>query len=614
MNADPLIVLRERFDAAIATAFAGEIQGEVDPLIANAKNPEHGDFQANVAMSLGKRLKKKPRDVADAIVEAIELDDLCEPLTVAGPGFINIRLRTDALGNALGAMRDGDLGIAPPERVQHIVVDLCGVNLAKQMHVGHLRATVIGDAIARIWERLGHTVTRQNHFGDWGLPIAMVTGAIKDLHDAGALPLDTLNLADLERAYRLAQTEASLGQAEMRAITKHQLGPKAEAEWEDEFARGNAAREKARESLVKLQEGDEGMLAIWQHISRVTLEACFENCARLGAKVTDEATAGESTYRNELREVVADLESRGVAEESDGALVVRLEDFGIKEPALIRKRDGGFLYATTDIAAIRRRVRQIGAERVIYAVDARQSLHFRQVFAASQKAGYATRPDGVEAELMHAAFGTVMGEDGSPFKTRSGENVKLSDLLDEAIERAEKAVSEKNPDLDADERRAVARAVGIGAIKHADLSNERTRDYVFGFDRMLAFEGNTGPYVQYAAVRTASMLRKAEERLGSPPNVAETILPDAPEERALALALLRFASTLELAAVNAEPHRVCASLYEVASSFSAFFASCPALGANDDATRDSRLALASLTGRVLRDGLRTLGIETPHRM
>ncbi len=614
MTADPLTTLRARFDAAIAKAFPDEDLGTIDPLITGAKNPQHGDFQANVAMSLGKRLQKKPRDVAQAIVDAIELDDFCDAPEIAGPGFINLRLKTDALGDALGAMRDAGLGVPAPERVQHVVVDLCGVNLAKQMHVGHLRATVIGDAIARLWERLGHTVTRQNHFGDWGLPIAMVTGVLKARRDAGELNIEDLSLADLENAYRLAQLESSRGQAEMRAIKKHQLGPKAEAEWEDEFTQGTAARESARESLVALQEGDPGMREVWERISRVTLDACFDNCRRLNANVTEAATAGESTYRSELGQVVADLESRGVAEESDGALVVRLNEYGIKEPALIRKRDGGFLYATTDLAAIRRRVRGLGAERVIYAVDARQSLHFRQVFAAALKAGYATRADGVEAELSHAAFGMVLGEDGGPFKTRSGDNVKLSDLLDEAVERAEKAVAEKNPDLDADERRAVARAVGIGAIKHADLSNERSRDYVFGFDRMLAFEGNTGPYVQYAVVRTGSMLRKAEERLGVTPDERATILPEAPEERALSLALLRYAGALEQAAMHAEPHRVCTALYEIASSFSSFFASCPALAAEDDATRDSRLALAALTGRVLRDGLGVLGIETPHRM
>ncbi|GAB4518338.1 MAG: arginine--tRNA ligase [Phycisphaerales bacterium] len=614
MSADPQTQLRARFDAAIAAAFAGQLEGDVDPLIAPSKNPQHGDFQANVAMSLAKRLGQKPRDVAQAIVGALELDDLCEPPEVAGPGFINLRLKTGALADALEAMRDGDLGVPTPRNVQTVVVDLCGVNLAKQMHVGHLRATVIGDAIARLWERLGHTVVRQNHFGDWGLPIAMVTGALKAKREAGEVDLDALSLEGLEREYRAAQEAAGVGQREMALIRAHDLGPKVEAEWEDAYASGQAAREHARASLVALQEGDVSMREVWERISRVTLDACFENCARLGANVTDEATAGESTYRDELAPMVADLVEREVAVEDDGALVVRLEEFGIQAPCLVRKRDGGFLYATTDICAIRRRVQTFGAHRVIYAVDARQSLHFRQVFAASHKAGYATRADGTEAQLIHASFGTVLGEDGTPFKTRSGDNVKLSDLLDEAIERAARAVAEKNPDLSEDERADVARAVGIGAIKHADLSTERVRDYVFGFDRMLAFEGNTGPYVQYAVVRTGSMLRKAAERLGGTPDAGARLLPDAPEERTLALALLRYASVLEQAAEHAEPHRLCAALYDIASAFSGFFASCPALGADDDATRDSRLALTALTGRVLRDGLGVLGIETPDRM
>jgi arginyl-tRNA synthetase len=613
-SADPVAVLRARFDDAMRRAFGDELPDDVDPLIAGAKNPEFGDFQANVAMSLGKRLKRKPRDVAEAIVAALEVDDLCEAPEVAGPGFINLRLKTRALTDALASMRDADLGVRAPAVAETVVVDLCGVNLAKQMHVGHLRATVIGDAIARLWERLGHAVIRQNHFGDWGLPIAMVTGRVRRGVESGAIDLDALTLEDLEEAYRAAQGEASIGQAEMRLIRTYGLGPKAEAEWADDFERGNAARERARADLVALQDGDGAMRAIWRRISDVTLEACFTNCARLGANVTDEATAGESTYRDELREVVADLESRGVAEESDGALVVRLEEFGIKEPCLVRKRDGGFLYATTDIAAIRRRVQKLGAERVMYAVDDRQSLHFRQVFGAARKAGYTALPDGREAELVHASFGMVLGEDGGPLKTRSGKNVKLSDLLDEAVVRAERAVAEKNPELDADERARIAEAVGVGALKYADLSNERGRDYVFGFDRMLAFEGNTGPYIQYAVVRTRSMLRKAEERLGAPADASAPIAPEAPAERALALALLRYGTVLGLAAAHAEPHRVCGVLYEVASSFSAFFASCPALGAEDERVRASRLALASLTGRVLVDGLSVLGIASPERM
>lgn len=365
---------------------------------------------------------------------------------------------------------------------------------------------------------------------------------------------------------------------------------------------------------MRLQEGDAEYVRVWERISAVTLESCYAQTARLGVKDLAAATAGESTYRDELPEVVADLESRGVAVLDDGALVVRLEDMGIREPALIRKRDGGFLYATTDVAAIRRRVQKLGGERLFYAVDARQSLHFRQVFAAAEKAGYTALPDGGKAECVHAAFGTILGEDGTPFKTRSGDNVKLADLLDEAAERAGAAVAEKNPDLAADERDAIAEAVGIGAIKYADLSNDRVRDYTFSFDRMLSFEGDTGPYLQYALVRTRSMLRKAEERSGAAPDPGAAIVPEAPEEKHLALALLSYPGTLGAAAHAAEPHRLCACLYAIASAFSAFFAACPALGADSEAVRDSRLALAALTGRVLADGLESLGISAPARM
>jgi arginyl-tRNA synthetase len=610
MALDPHIQLRKRFLKAMHAAFGDTLPDDADPLLAPAKDPKFGDVQANAAMGLAKKMGRKPRDVAQAIVDHLDVEGLAEPPEIAGPGFINVRLRNDALAGALEAMRDERLGIEPPGAVETVVVDLCGVNLAKQMHVGHLRATVIGDAIARLWERLGHRVIRQNHFGDWGLPIAMVTDAVKRKADAGELDLEALTLDRLEEEYRAAQAEGERGRAEMRAIERYGLGPKARAEWEEAYDAGQAARARARAALVKLQEGDDAMRTVWERISRVTLESCFANCARLGAHVTDEATAGESSYRDELRPMVEDLVSRGVARESDGALVVRVDDEGIREPALIRKRDGGFLYATTDVAGIRRRVQTLGADRVFYAVDARQALHFRQVFAAARKAGYTRRPDGTDAQLVHAAFGMVLGIDGRPFRTRAGKNVKLSDLLDEAVQRAGAAVAEKNPALDADERRAVARAVGIGAIKYADLSSDRARDYVFAFDRMLAFEGNTGPYLQYACVRTGSIAAKAASAGIAPGSIAVA----APEERALAFALLRYPEAVREAAQHAEPHRLTTALYDLATAFSAFFAACPVIAAEDPEARPARLALVDLAGRVLRDGLETLGIEAPVRM
>jgi len=616
MSTDLLTELDARFARAMRDALGDELPKNAPTLISPARNTEFGDFQCNAAMGLAKRIGAKPRDVAQKIVDAIDLSGVAEPPDIAGPGFINIRLLPEALAGALAAMDQDTLGIEPPAKTETVVVDVCGVNLAKQMHVGHLRATVIGDALARLNERLGNKVIRQNHFGDWGLPIAMVTEAVKTRVDSGELSLDALNLEQLEREYRGAQARCTPDRKGLAAVIKFDLGPKALAELETQNDEAEEHLARAKAALLSLQSGDESYLAVWKQISAVTLESCFGNCAKLQANVTEEATAGESTYSNELAGVIEDLESRGIAIESDGALIVKLEEFGIKEPLLVRKRDGGFLYATTDMAGVRRRVQTLGGDRLLYAVDARQGLHFRQVFAASIKAGYAKRADGTDAQLFHAAFGTVLGNDNKPFKTRSGENVKLRDLLDEAVRRAERAVSEKSPDLSADERTEIAEAVGIGAIKYADLSSDRVKDYVFDFDRMLAFEGNTGPYLQYAAVRIASIFRKAQERF----DISEADAQSAPfacvepEEKALALELLKYGTALSAAADTCEPHRLCTYLYDLATSFSSFFANCPVLAADDDSIRLARLRLCSLAGRVLRDGLQTLGIRALDRM
>ncbi|MCA9312034.1 MAG: arginine--tRNA ligase, partial [Phycisphaerales bacterium] len=479
MFTDPLSELDARFMDAMGRAFGTDLPSDAGTAIAPARNPQFGDFQANAAMALGKRLGRPPREVAQAIIDALKVDDLVEPPEIAGPGFINLRLRSGALHSALASLDGPALGIDTPNRVETVIVDLCGVNLAKEMHVGHIRATVIGDCLARLYERLGHTVKRQNHFGDWGLPIGMVTHAVRRLSERGQVRIADLSLSDLERIYREAQLACAADHKGLAAVRRFGLGPKAEAELEAQVSGAEAAMSEAKAALVALQSGDEGYVSVWRQIADITLRACFDNCRRLQVNVTEAHTAGESTYREELAEVVRDLESRGVAEESDGALVVRLDEYGIKEPLLLRKSDGGFLYATTDVAAVRRRVQVLGGDRLVYAVDARQSLHFSQVFAASRKAGYTRHPDGREAELFHAHFGTILGSDNKPFKTRSGDNVKLRDLLDEAVRRADAAVAEKNPDLSAEERRQVAEAVGIGAIKYADLSSDRIKDYVF---------------------------------------------------------------------------------------------------------------------------------------
>lgn len=617
---DPMDLIGDRVREAILAA-APEAGPEVDPMISGGKRAELGDFQSNAAMPLAKKLGMKPRELAQRIVEQIDTGDLCEPVAesdIAGPGFINFRLRPEALTVLLGRLDEPDLGLPAPASPETVVVDVCGVNLAKQMHVGHLRATVIGDTIARSFERLGHNVLRQNHVGDWGLPIAMVTRKLQKELELGAVSLETLTLDDLDRLYKQAQ-KACAGQGRALEIARrYRLGPKVEAELEAEHAEAMEHLAEAKQTLVALQRHEPDVYTIWERIYEVTMGACLEACRRLHTRITALDSAGESSYGEELREVVEDLRARSVAEESDGALVVRLdapEDGAIAEPCLIRKSDGGYLYATTDVAAIRRRVQQMGADRVIYTVDARQGLHFRQVFAVSRKAGYATKPGADSpSSLEHAAFGTVLGEDGRPFKTRSGDNVRLRDLLDEAVERAVLTVAEKNPQLSEAERHVIGEAVGIAAIKYADLSSERIKDYVFSFDRMLAFEGNTGPYLLYALVRIRSVFRKAEaegvplDHEDAPISITE------PTEKALALQLLRFPSAVRSVAESLEPYKLCAYLYDLAKAYSAFYDACPVLRADDDETRRSRMRLCSLTARVLEDGLETLGLPTVERM
>jgi arginyl-tRNA synthetase len=612
--ADPVQLLSERFIAAIRAALPA-LEGELDPQITPNKNPALGDFQCNAALALSKRAGAKPRDLAQALVKLVKIDDLCEPLTdasIAGPGFINLRLRPDALTNALAAMDRPDLGLAPVEKPQTIVVDLFGVNLAKQMHVGHLRSTIIGDTLANTFARLGHTVIRQNHVGDWGLPIAMVTARLARLAVAGKVDLANLTLDQLDEAYKAAKLEADADERGLAAVHKFGLGPKALAELEEQVAGALEKDRAACETLVKLQAHEPATFAVWKAIATTTMRECLAVCARLKTDITDAHSAGESSYSEELAPLVADLVARNVATESDGALVVRCE--GIEEPCIVRKSDGGFLYATTDLAAIRRRVQKLGASRVIYVVDIRQSLHFRQVFQAARQAGYARTASGENASLEHAAFGTILGEDGRPFKSRSGENVKLAFLLQEAVERAMREVQSRSRDLSEAEQRAIAEAVGIAAMKYADLSGDRVKDYVFSLDRMVAFEGNTGPYLQYALVRIRSIFRKAAERGIALPTGADTFAVTEPAEKALALALLKYPGVVRSVGESLEPHRLCGYLYDLAGAFSSFFDACPVLAAERDEVRAARLRLCDLTARVLADGFRVLGLPVVERM
>ncbi|HLO42257.1 MAG TPA: arginine--tRNA ligase [Phycisphaerales bacterium] len=630
---DPALVLRERFVAAIRKAFP-ELSGPVDPAISVSRQPQFGDFQSNAAMGLAKATGQKPRDIAARIIAAADIADIAEPLTeksIAGPGFINISLRGDALAAGLEAMAGASglsaLGVQPAAAPETVVVDLCGVNLAKQMHVGHLRSTVIPDAIARTLERLGNKVVRQSHVGDWGLPIAMVTSRLMDELAAGRLTREGLTLDVLEKLYRGAQAACERDMAGLAAVRKYGLGPKLEAELEAQVETATEAFLRARDVLLKLQSHDPATYDVWKLIYDVTMRACLATCARLKANITNEHTAGESSYAQELAPLVQDLIDRKVAEQDQGAIIVKVDGFEV--PCLVRKSDGGFLYATTDMAAIRRRVQKLGASRVVYGVDIRQSLHFKLVFGASIKAGYASLPDGRAARLEHAAFGTVLGTDGKPFKTRSGDNVKLSDLLDEAVQRARTAVDAaldraakpegENAENEAQtisraERESIAEAVGIAAIKYVDLSTERTKDYVFDFDRMLAFEGNTGPYLLYAYARIRAIFRKATAAGKAEGWETAPIVITEPAEKALALLLLRYGKTLQGVADSLEPHRMCQYLFELCAAFSVFYDQCKVLWAPDDATRRSRLALCNLTGRVVADGLSTLGIPYVERM
>ncbi|MEM9559226.1 MAG: arginine--tRNA ligase [Planctomycetota bacterium] len=614
---DPLELLGQLFSRAIERAYP-DASG-ADPLVTRSRQPKLGDFQSNAAMPLGKRVGAKPREVAEQLAESLAsdpaFDELCEPMgddAIAGPGFINVRLRADALMRFADALDTPELGVEPPANAQTVVVDLCGVNLAKQMHVGHLRSTVIGDAIARLFERLGHRVIRQSHVGDWGLPIAMVVQKLIEREDAGGGKASETSLDDLNALYRAAQGECRAERVALASAQKYGPHPKAIAELEARIEHAEGKMEAAKRRLVALQSGEARSVAVWQSVYDITMGECLKTCARLHANVTDEHSAGESTYREELSAVVDDLVARGVAEESDGALVVRVD--GVGEPCLIRKRDGGYLYATTDLAAIRRRVQRMGAHRVVYCVDSRQSLHFRQVFGAAHKAGYDST-EGGPARLEHAAFGSVMGEDNRPLKTRSGENVKLADLLDEAVQRADKTVGEKNEGMPAGDRAPIAEAVAMAAIKYADLSIERVKDYVFSFDRMLAFEGDTGPYLLNALVRIRSIYRRAEEQgVDTAGARAAPLRLDQPDERTLTLTLLRYPGVVRSAGEALEPSRLCAYLFELAGAFSGFYERCPVLRVEDEGVRDSRLRLCDLTARVLGDGLEALGIPTVDRM
>ena len=576
---DPRTALSAALRSAVAAAFGAEHAA----LVAMVRRSERADFQADLAMGLAKTLQRPPRQVAEAVVAAAALADICERVEIAGPGFINLTLRTSFLEQALAAAaRDPRLGVPLAAHRERVVIDYSGPNVAKEMHVGHLRSTIIGDALSRLLELAGHEVIRQNHIGDWGTPFGMLIEHLLDVGEGGV----QTSMGELSDFYRAARA-------------KFDADPK--------FA------ERARQRVVLLQAGDARTLELWRGLvglSRRYFAGVYE---RLGIRLRDEDVRGESAYNAELQGLAAELERSGIARINDGALCAFPPGFANREgeplPLIVRKQDGGFGYGATDLAALRYRARTLGGTRLLYVVGAPQAQHLAMVFAVGAQAGWLVAP----ARAEHVAFGAVLGADKKMFKTRAGESVRLTDLLDEAVERADAELAARNPNSDAAARRALAADIGIGAIKYSDLANDRIKDYVFDWDRMLAAEGRTGPYLQYAHARIHSIFRKAAET-GVTRNPAAEITLTAPAERALALELLDFGNAVLEAGETLRPHRLGGYLYDLAVVFTAFFETCPVLKAPDEAARQSRLALCELTARVLAQGLSLLGIAAPERM
>ena len=572
-------LLSEKVRQAMIAAGA---PADCEPQVRQSAKVQFGDYQANGMMAVAKKLGMAPRQLAEQVLTHLDLNGIASKVEIAGPGFINIFLDPAFLAQHVQqALASDRLGVAQPEK-QTVVVDYSAPNVAKEMHVGHLRSTIIGDAAVRTLEFLGHKVIRANHVGDWGTQFGMLIAWLEKQQQENA---GEMALADLEGFYRDAK--------------KHY-------DEDEEFA------ERARSYVVKLQGGDAYFREMWRKLVDITMWQNQLTYDRLNVTLTRDDVMGESLYNPMLPGIVADLKAKGLAVESEGATVVFLDEYKNKEGepmgVIIQKKDGGYLYTTTDIACAKYRYETLHADRVLYYIDSRQHQHLMQAWTIVRKAGYV--PDSVPLE--HHMFGMMLGKDGKPFKTRAGGTVKLADLLDEALERARRLVAEKNPDMPADELEKLANAVGIGAVKYADLSKNRTTDYIFDWDNMLAFEGNTAPYMQYAYTRVLSVFRKAdidESALAS----AKVIISE-DREAQLAARLLQFEETLTVVAREGTPHVMCAYLYDLAGLFSGFYEHCPILSAESEEIRNSRLKLAQLTAKTLKLGLDTLGIETVERM
>jgi len=578
-------LLETRISKALAAAGAPDGSGA---LIARSNKPQFGHYQANGCMAAAKAIGTNPRDLAQKVIDNLDLADVAEPLEIAGPGFLNIRIKPEWLAQRLTeAESDPKLGVDTPDTPQTVVVDYSAPNLAKEMHVGHLRSTIIGDAMARVLDFIGHKVVRQNHVGDWGTQFGMLIAYLNDLagddgEDSGA----EAQLADLEEFYRKSKQR---------------------------FDADEAFADTARKQVVSLQSGDPDTLAAWRKFREISLSHCSSVYRRLGVLLTDDDVHGESEFNDDLSNVVDDLRAAGVLEESQGAQCVFLDEFRGKGeddtdiPLIVQKSDGGYLYATTDLAGIRYRQNSLGADRVLYVTDSRQGGHFAQVFGVARLAGFA-KP---ELQLEHVPFGMMLGKDRRPFKTRSGGTIKLTDLLSEAEQRAFDLVTERNPDIDEDRRRDIASVVGIGSVKYADLSQNRSSDYVFSWGKMLSLDGNTAPYMQYAYARVKSIFRKAG--IDESDAVGEIVLTQDAEIN-LAVKIAQLPETVQSVATECLPNMLCTYLFELAGAYMTFYEACPVLKADDPAARTSRLMLCLLTARAIKTGLSLLGIDTLEQM
>ncbi|AKD37420.1 arginyl-tRNA ligase [Pasteurella multocida subsp. multocida OH4807] len=572
-------ILSHKITQAMISAGA---DSQCDALVRQSSKAQFGDYQANGIMAAAKKAGMNPRDFAQHVIQHLDLSAIADHIEIAGPGFINIFLNKNWLAKQIdAAFSDKKLGVTAEEQ-QTVVADYSSPNVAKEMHVGHLRSTIIGDAVVRTLEFLGNHVIRANHVGDWGTQFGMLIAYLEKMENEQASEME---LSDLEAFYRAAK---------------------------EHYDADPAFAEKARHYVVKLQSGDEYCRVMWKKLVDITMQQNQKNYERLNVTLTEKDVMGESLYNPMLPSIVEDLKKQGLAVEDEGAWVVYLDEFKNKDGesmgVIVQKKDGGFLYTTTDIAAAKYRYETLKADRALVFSDTRQSQHMQQAWLITRKAGYV--PD--HFQLEHKNFGMMLGKDGKPFKTRTGGTVKLADLLDEAIERASQLIEEKSSALSAEEKRAVIEAVAIGSVKYADLSKNRTTDYVFDWDNMLSFEGNTAPYMQYAYTRIRSIFNRSQLTEHDLKAVNVAIIDE--KEHALAVKLLQFEEAIHVVAKEGTPHVLCSYLYELAGIFSSFYEHCPILNNEDEQVKLSRLKLALLTANTLKQGLALLGIKTVEKM